>query len=92
MKLLEYMALGKAIVAPDQENIRDVLQDGEACFFTPGQVHLLSGALVRLATDRELRSQMGAQGRAAIVARRYNWKANAEQVLALRRATVTQAS
>src|ERR1039457_1774547 len=37
MKILEYMALGQPIVAPRQENIQDLLREGEeALFFTPG--------------------------------------------------------
>ena len=36
LKLFEYMAAGKAIVAPDQPNIREVLVDGEtALLFDP---------------------------------------------------------
>src|ERR1022692_911369 len=30
MKILEYMALGKPIVAPRQENIQDLLREGES--------------------------------------------------------------
>ena len=28
IKILEYMAMGKCIIAPDQPNIREILQDG----------------------------------------------------------------
>ena len=31
LKLFEYLALGRAIVAPDQANIREVLDDGVEC-------------------------------------------------------------
>lgn len=34
LKLFEYMALGKAIIAPDQENIREILDDAEGVFYS----------------------------------------------------------
>ena len=37
MKLIEYMAMGRCIVAPDQPNIRELLSDGiSARLFPPG--------------------------------------------------------
>jgi len=82
MKILEYMALSKAIVAPRQENIQELLREGEeACFFTPGDASSMAEALVALANDREAAVQMGRRARAAIDERGYLWKENARRVV-----------
>lgn len=83
MKLLEYMAMGKAVVAPDLPNIRDVLSDGvEGLLFEPGSVHLLAARLKELDDDDEARVRFGRNGRAKVETER-NWIANAGQVLKL---------
>jgi len=46
LKLFEYMALKRAIVAPDQPNIREVLQDGrDAVLFDPGDASSFAAAM-----------------------------------------------
>lgn len=81
MKILEYMALGKPIVAPRQENIQELLREGnEACYFTPGDASSLAQALTELVRDRRKASQIGRQAQAAISQRGYLWSANARKV------------
>jgi glycosyltransferase involved in cell wall biosynthesis len=81
LKLFEYMAAGKAIVAPDQANIREVLRDGEtALLFDPAQPDAMWRAIVRLATDPALRARLGAAARAEIGRRDYTWRGNAARV------------
>lgn len=83
MKLLEYMAMGLAVVAPDVPNLRDVLESGlEGILVRPGSADELSAAVSRLAGDRELRQRMGAAARLKIERER-NWRRNAERVLDL---------
>ena len=81
MKILEYMALAKPIVAPRQENIREILrEDAEARFFTPGDVQSMAEALRAVARDTNMARRMGERARAAITERGYLWTANAERV------------
>jgi|SRR5579863_2267216 len=81
LKLFEYMAAGKAIVAPDQPNIREVLTDGEtALLFDPASSDAMWGAIRRLAVDVGLRGRLGAAARAEIGRRDYTWRANAARV------------
>lgn len=81
MKILEYMALGKPIVAPRQGNIQELLREGsEACYFTPGDVSSLARALTELVEDPGKASRMGRQALAAIFERGYLWSANARRV------------
>jgi len=84
LKLFEYMALGKAIVAPDQPNIREVLRrDIDALLFDPGRPADMAAMVFRLAADAALRARLGAAARATIVERRLTWRDNAERIAAI---------
>jgi glycosyltransferase involved in cell wall biosynthesis len=80
MKLLEYMAMGKAVVAPDLPNIRDVLSDGvEGLLFEPGSASSLAARLTNL-EDPIFRASLGRGGRRSAETDR-NWFSNARRVL-----------
>jgi glycosyltransferase involved in cell wall biosynthesis len=84
MKILEYMAVGKPIVAPRQENIQDLLRDEEeAQYFTPGDVDSLAGALKALVEDPERARRMGERVRKTITERGFLWTENAARVVRL---------
>jgi glycosyltransferase involved in cell wall biosynthesis len=84
LKLFEYMALGKAIAAPDQPNIREVLENGETAllFATDSRDDMLAN-VIRLIEDAPLRARLGAAAANAIVTRAYTWRENAARVAAL---------
>jgi glycosyltransferase involved in cell wall biosynthesis len=83
LKLFEYMAGGRAIVAPDQANIREILSDGEtAILFDPNDPAALWRAILRLAADPPLRERIGRAARLAFDARAYTWQANAARITA----------
>lgn len=84
LKLFEYMALGRAIVAPDAPNIREIVTDGIDCLlFDPEQPDGLAAALHRLAGDAGLRERLGHGAIAKIAERRLTWRDNAIKVAAL---------
>jgi len=84
LKLFEYMAAGKAIAAPDQQNIRDIVNSGESCLlFDPASRESMMAAVLRLASDAELREHFGRAARALILSRGYTWRHNAERVTAI---------
>ncbi len=84
MKILEYMALGKPIVAPRQENIGELLtEDEQALLFTPGDSTELRNALVKLTRDSALRTRLGSGAQAAIDERGLLWSRNAERAIEL---------
>jgi glycosyltransferase involved in cell wall biosynthesis len=91
MKLFEYMALGKAVVAPDLKAIRDVACDREqVCLFHDGDAAALRAALQALIEDRGLCRRLGTA--AAALARTQTWDARAESlVAALHRLGITAA-
>ncbi len=84
LKIFEYMAAGRAIIGPDQPNLREVLVDGQtALLFDPQQPGALWDATLRLATDSALRARLGVAARAAILERDLTWSGNAKRVVAL---------
>ena len=81
MKIVEYMALGKPTVAPDTQNIRDLLvNESTGLLFVPGSVQSLALALERLAQNNEMRRNIGERALAEIQTN-LNWIENAKKVL-----------
>jgi glycosyltransferase involved in cell wall biosynthesis len=99
LKLLDYFAAGRAVVAPDRANLREVVEPGgNALLFEvapEGSSKGSSGvapegssdgafdaALEKLAASPELRTRIGAAGRATLARHGLTWDANAAKVVA----------
>lgn len=90
LKLVEYMAAGLAIAAPDQANIRELLTDGSSALLVePGDCAALARALDRLAVDADLRRSLGQAARRTVEERELTWRANARRVIAAVTAATT---
>jgi glycosyltransferase involved in cell wall biosynthesis len=84
LKLFEYMAMRRAIVAPDQPNIREVLQhETNALLFTPDDPRSFAAAVRRLALDSALRARLGHAAAGTIERRNMTWANNARRVAEL---------
>ena len=84
LKLFEYLAMGRAIVAPATPNIREVLTDGEnAVLFDPDQSDGMVRAIDRACRDRELRLRVADGAKRTIAARKLTWDNNARRVAEL---------
>jgi glycosyltransferase involved in cell wall biosynthesis len=82
IKLFEYMAMGKAIVASRLGQMAEVLEDGvDALLVTAGDEPALAKAILRLAEDAGLRTRLGQAARAKVLAR-YTWRHNVARLLA----------
>lgn len=82
LKVLEYMAAGRAIVASALGQVPELLCHGEAgLLIPPGDARALAGALVRLADDPALRGHLGAAARRT--AGQHGWEARAADILSL---------
>jgi len=78
MKLVEYMALGKAILAPDQPNVRELVEDGStALLFHRNSTTSLRQALEKLLDDAVLRRGLGVRARRSLLERGLLWTSNA---------------
>ncbi|MEZ5316045.1 MAG: glycosyltransferase family 4 protein [Vicinamibacterales bacterium] len=79
LKLFEYLALGRAIVASDLPAIREVLTDDEtALLVAPGDSAALAAALERLAADPALLARLSRA--AAALAPAYSWDERARRL------------
>jgi glycosyltransferase involved in cell wall biosynthesis len=84
LKLFEYMAAARAIVAPATPNIREVLTDNVDALLVPSDdPDALWRAVATLADDAELRARLGAGARRTLDARDYTWDGNARRVASL---------
>ena len=84
LKLFEYLALGKAIVAPRQPNIEEVLvHDRNALLFDAASPGAFEQALSQLCHDSKLRRRIGDAAAATIDQLNLTWLGNAERVVAL---------
>lgn len=64
LKLFEYMASGKAIVASSVGQVVDVIRDGQnGILVPPGDVSAMADAVKRLIRDQDLREHLGQQAR-----------------------------
>jgi glycosyltransferase involved in cell wall biosynthesis len=81
-KLFEYMAVGRAIVASDLDQIGDVLKHGTtALLVPPGDPRTLAAGLSRLIDDEQLRAALGAAARREAVAH-HTWRAHVRRTIA----------
>jgi len=81
LKLFEYLALGRAIVAPDKANLREILTDGEnALLFPSGDREAFQRAIEKLCAAPALRRRLAENARATITRRGLTWENNARRV------------
>ncbi|MBA6265136.1 glycosyltransferase family 4 protein [Colwellia sp. Bg11-12] len=83
MKLFEFMAMGKGMVAPDFSPIAEVVTDNETSWLFPaGDKEACIEKVLTIANDKNAHIQVGLNARAYIEKER-QWKHNAEQLLSL---------
>jgi glycosyltransferase involved in cell wall biosynthesis len=79
LKLFEYLAAGRPIVASDLPAIREVLQDeGPAVLVAPGDAQALAAAITRIAADPVFGQRLARAAYAA--AGDYTWERRAERL------------
>jgi len=82
LKLFEYMAAGKAIVASNLPAIAEILtNDINAVLVEPGDAEALAAGIRTLAADADLRNRLGDAARRDVA--EYSWKRRAERLEAL---------
>jgi glycosyltransferase involved in cell wall biosynthesis len=82
LKLFEYMAAGRAIVASDLPSIREVVRDNaQALLVAPGSPEALGEAIQKLIEDRALAEKVARSAYAE--APKYTWGRRAEKLEAL---------
>ncbi|MFZ1414217.1 MAG: glycosyltransferase family 4 protein [Defluviicoccus sp.] len=84
LKLFEYLALARPVVAPKTANIEEIVTDGvSALLFPPGDDAAFAERIDRLCRDEALRHRIGEAGRRLIEERDLTWDGNARRITAL---------
>lgn len=80
VKIFEYGALGKAIIAPDVSPVRDVMEDGVDGLLVQPSVEKISEALNKFLGDPDLRKKLGNNFKSKVLSN-YTWYQTAETIL-----------
>lgn len=90
LKLMEYLILGKAIIAPATANLQEILVDGKnAVMFDENQPCSLEATLTRLCHDSALRDQLAIAARQTIDDLQLTWSGNARRVITLAQSCIS---
>jgi glycosyltransferase involved in cell wall biosynthesis len=80
IKIFEYMACGKPVVASDVEIIRDIINENRCGLLAkPGNVEDFSEKIRMLIDDSALRKKFGDNGRNAVI-EKYSWEKVAKEI------------
>lgn len=79
IKVFEYMAAGKPIVASDLPSLRAILDDSNALFVHPGDAQDLAEKIEYLQKNPEIAARLGA--RAQNDSLQYTWTARAQKII-----------
>ncbi|MCK4401841.1 glycosyltransferase family 4 protein [bacterium] len=81
VKIFEYMAMGKATIAPAQGQMNRLFENGrEILLIKPGDQEQLTNNIIKLFSDTALRKKLGSNARDK-VSNSYTWNHNAKRVL-----------
>jgi len=81
LKLFEYMACGKPIVATDIRGIREIITESHCGILVPPEnSDELAQALMKLLQDDGLMAELGENGRRSVI-KTYNWKSVAKAAM-----------
>jgi len=79
LKLFEYLASGRPIVASDVPAIREFLNEETAVLVKPDDPAILAKALASLANDKDKQVKLAANGLAQ--AKKFNWQNRAQKIM-----------
>lgn len=80
LKLFEYMAMGKAIIAPDEANMREILTDGVDAVLSD-MSRFFSSPAASLCTEIAERERLGTNALQTLESRGFLWRENGRRVL-----------
>ncbi len=81
MKIFEYWAMGKPVIAPGVPAVMEILRNGETGFvIQPGDARAMARRILQLADDEALREELGRAGRARVL-QNHTWEENAQKIL-----------
>jgi len=83
LKVFEYMAMGKPVVASRIDQLSEIFEDGkEIILVEPGNVKELTGAILGLASDPKHRDDLGSNARKKVL-ETYTWEKAVRKIIAI---------
>ncbi|MGF1723865.1 glycosyltransferase family 4 protein [Photobacterium nomapromontoriensis] len=84
LKLIEYLASGKAIVAPDAPNVKELISDNHnALLFKNGDMDSMLNTIERLIHNEALREQLQHAASETIHEKQLTWESNGLKIIQL---------
>jgi glycosyltransferase involved in cell wall biosynthesis len=80
LKMFDYMALGKAIIASDLAVLREVLDENNSILCDPSNIDLWVEAIEKLKMNRELRESLGSKAKEDFLTN-FTWKKRAQYII-----------
>ena len=88
LKLFEYMALGKAILAPNMDNIKEILTADKNALLFDNEVDFQE-KLIHLCRSSDLRKKIGDNAKVTIEEKGFYWLENARKVVGIFKNKIT---
>jgi glycosyltransferase involved in cell wall biosynthesis len=83
LKVFEYMAMGKPVVASRIDQLAEIFQDGnEIMLIEPGNVKELTGAILKLASDPKRGQEMGLNAQKKVLDT-YTWEKTVTKIISI---------
>lgn len=83
MKIFEYMAMGKSVIAPDLEPLREIIKDEEnGLLINPGDSEDMKRKIAHLISNRDLREKLG-RNSIEYVLSNHTWDINSQRILGI---------
>jgi len=83
IKLFEYMAMGKGVIAPNKDNIKEIVGDAYKALFKAGDWDNMARIILEYAQSKEKTIELGERARNIIHENQYLWLENARRTLGL---------
>ena len=83
IKLFEYMAMEKGVIAPTKNNIREITKNRYPSLFKPGDWDDMARTILEYAESKQKTKELGEQAKRIIHENNYFWVENARRTLAL---------
>lgn len=83
IKLFEYMAMGKGVIAPNKDNIKEIVGETYEALFKSGDWDDMAKTILEYAQSKQKTKELGEQARSIVYENQYLWLENARRTLGL---------
>jgi glycosyltransferase involved in cell wall biosynthesis len=81
LKLFEYLACGRPVIASRVDGVKEVIEEGKCGYlFEPGNAEELANRIIQSYQERDTFQEMGVRGR-RLVESKYSWRTTAERIV-----------